>query len=367
MKIITNIMRLMSLCLLSVALSVNAQKEVVDVSATAPVVPLDVLTKGNQAVGHYLMVGVDHIDTVVSGPSVVNKIGRYFSLPELKNLGYVHRGSFVELSDAMANAEYSMSVIPTPQGYYDIKMDLTYYTADNREGLKGSGWLNVWRQNGKLVVGKFEPYVWINQSVAVRFTKCINNAMWISKDGNSQELPIRWEDPSSALVIVPGQAFQDGFLAVADCLGNVTAWNLETGETIIGDRIAAVLGMTRSGDFHPIFNTIDASGVSAYRVGGKMIYGHVALTEVVLDTPVKDTFDLGVTPWGSTDKIYPTEVFITPIALDGGDGGVIGKEYLVPSIGGVKWFFSLPEGKYHIRMMFPQIIDWSKGGGVGKG
>ena len=367
---IKNAINLIAILCATMALSistVNAQKEVQDVSAMAPVVPISVLTKGNQAVGHYLMVGVDHVDTVVSGPSVVEKISRYFGLAELSNLGYIHRGSFTELSDAMAGAPYSMSVIPTPQGYYDVRMDLTYYTADNREALKGSGWLNIWRQGGKLVVGSFQPYVWINQSVAVRFTNCINYAKWISKNGGSQDLVVRWEGPGTALVIVPGQAFQDGFLAVADCLGDVTAWNLETGETILGERIVALLGQTQSGDFHPVFNTIDTSGVNAYRYQG-VIYGHVPLTEAVLDTSVKDTFDLGVMPWNSTDKIYPTEVYVTPVALDDGgkSGYKIDQEYPVPFAGGGKWFFNLPKGKYHIRMMFPQITDWSKGGGVGK-
>ena len=361
--------------------SVSAQVMVVNPSkdsyqpAMAPVVLLDVLTKGAQAVGHYLMYNVDHVNTYVDGASVPAgpwQNSRYFSFGDLVSLGYTHRGSFDELSAAMAGVPFNMSVIPTPQGWYDVRMTLSYYDANNKVTLNGSGWLDISKlPDGFLQVGEFNPYVTINSFVAVKMTNtCFSGvAKWIPKNGAQPvDLVTYWED-NFPLIIVPGEAFENGYLAVADCFGNVKAWDLETGEVIMGDRVHTIMGQSHSGDFYVVRDTIDTKGAFAYRDGGQ-IYGHVPLTEVITTTkPINDGFDLGIPVWGSTDKVYPTEVWFTPIYVaDPRSGLGINKEYPVQQNNkDGKWMFGLPQGSiFHVRTKYPNITN-DRYGGPGRG
>ncbi len=327
--------------------------------ATIPVVPVEVLTKGNQGVGHYLMMNVDYVTTELGGPSVVSLPGqssRRFNMDELVALGYRHRGSFTELSKALSGAPYSISVVRTPDGFYDVRLDLTYHTADGRKAMTGSGWLYIDRApDGRLIVGRFDPSVSINTSVAVHFTNTIGAAKWVPRDGGKPEdLPVSNDND----VIVPGKDFENGYLVVADQNGDVSAWDLESGNKIVGDRVTTLLGKVSSGDFYPLFDTIEAGNLEVYKIDGQ-VYAHIPTIETVLSSAFVGSVDLSITPWGTKTKIHPTAVYVTPVSVDGPPSAFqIDKESDVLSANSL-WSFALPGGIYHVRRVYPGIKDFS--------
>ncbi len=110
---------------------------------SSPVVPVEVVAKGRKAVVDYLTMQVDYVSLRYTGSSVVGQNDQYLYQDQLNNLGYVHRGSFTELSDVVAKQQFSGNVIKNADGQYDVNVQITYWTADGRTLFNGSGWLNI--------------------------------------------------------------------------------------------------------------------------------------------------------------------------------------------------------------------------------
>ncbi len=370
---ILNVSRLFVVaCLLFLGAGIVAAQEK-DGITTAPIVPIETVVRGRQAIADFLTINTDHATLGLSGTSVVAPDNRYFDMQALVNLGYVHRGSFKEFSDALANVPFNPDVIPTPEGWYDVRVEVTSYTQDGRTGLHGWGYLNInTLPDGSLVASKFEPYVSINNSIAIRFPKCISSAMWIPRDGFPPEwLPV-YSDSEGCLTVVQDYMLENGILAIADYNGEVTGWDLNGGKTIEGKHVFALLGKIRSGAILPLKSpekpVIDvADQVSFYKYNG-LVYGRMPLVEQVFDSAVKDYFTLEVPVWNSTEKAHPTQAFVTPITIYGPANGLeLYKEYEVGITDQGRIGLGLPAGTYHIRTVFKGIHDWSELGGMGKG
>ncbi|GEM_PF-1784175 len=357
-------------CLIFLGADIIVAQEKSDI-ATAPIVPIETIVRGRQAIADFLTIKTDHATLGLSGSSVVAPDNRYFDLQSLVNLGYVHRGSFKEFSDALANVPFNPDVILTPNGWYDVRVEVTSYTLDGRTALHGWGYLNVnTLPDGSLVAGKFEPYVSINNTIAVRFPNCINMAMWIPEDGFIPEQLSVYGDSEGCLTIVQDRMLENGILAVADYNGEVTGWNLKGGNKVEGKHVFALLGKMRSGAILPLKSpakpVIDVGDqLSFYKYNG-LVYGQMPLVEQEFNAAVKDYFSLEVPIWNSTEKARPTQAFVIPIIIYGNANGLeLYKEYEVGITDQGQIGLSLPAGTYHIRTVFKGLHDWSELGGKG--
>lgn len=356
------------IALASVCVAQTSTKEsvamVMDYS-TIPIVPADIVISGRQAIANHLMFRVDHVYLKYSGRSIISGglNDRYFGRDELRELGYVHDGSFTELSDALASVPLSAEVVPTPEGYYEVMVNVTYYTADNRESFTGSGWLNIYRDHdGNLTAGEFQPYVSVNNTVGIQTTADIRAAKWVGRYGNELDLPTLWFSDGTHMITIPSHLLEDGNLLMADWEGNISGWNLSTGTVLDGKRILALLGQTRSGDIQILRNpsVIDAGSHGFYR-SGDMVYGRFPLLDVTTDVGFNKIVNFTVPVWGSNNEIAPSAIFVTPVRFERiqPEELIIGREYRLPTYPDGGFILAVPAGEYNIRVEFNGVLDWA--------
>ena len=339
-------------------------------------VPVAVAIKGRQAVTDYLLKQVESVTVQFSGNSLVgnNWNDRVMGMDYLSSMGgYVHRGQFTELSDAIASTSFSGSVVQTPEGYYDVRVTLTLSTSNGATAFNGSGSLNIWKDgNGHLNVGNFNPLIDINQSVSIVVSNYASAAKWTGKYGRSTDLQTSWDGQNTTITIPVGY-LDDGFLLYADgSSGAITGWNMNNGSSLTGQQIFAVLGQTQSGAVTSLRNPakIDAGYNSFYNFGNPEFVGRFPLLDVVLTQWTNIPVNLNVPVWGvSQTTVSPSHVYVTPIYLnDGGYSGLkVGQEYDVTpqATGDAKQLPTLPPGGYHIRTVFDNLIDWTEYNGQG--
>jgi hypothetical protein len=340
---------------------------------TAPAVPITVFVKGRQAIVNYLLTQVNAVSVEYDGRSVVAPENRYLFVDQLEALGYKHRGSFTELSEALAGMEFKQKVVPTPQGSYEVQVRLSLWAppANDRgsssKAFEGSGFLNISRVDGKLTAGEFQPWVTLNGTLAVKFPARLRAAKWLNKNdvGSAEDLETMWDSVGST-VFMPTRLIKSGYLAFADENGNAAALNIEDGaaKLIEGEQVVALLGGLRSSDIRSLRNptVFDAGGTQFYRSGSK-IYGRFPLLDVALDQGFKSAFYFQVPVWGNNVNIPPTDVFVTPIFLNEKGGGQpsgwkVGVEQQLQfqqNAGG--WLLNVPPGLYHIRTEFYGVSD----------
>lgn len=330
---------------------------------TIPLVPVEVMIKGRQAIANYLGFRIDHVYLKFSGRSIASTgwYDRYFDRNQLRDMGYVHDGSFGELSDALASVPMSLEVVPTPEGYYEVMVNVTYYTDDNRESFIGVGWLDIYRdKDGNLTAGQIQPWVSVNGTVGIEFTNDISTAKWVGYYGNEKDLSVWWSYDGTKIVAVPLNLLEEGNLLVANWDGKISGWNLSTGNVLESNQVFALLGQTRSSDIETLRNpsTIDAGGRSFYRSGDK-VFGRFPLRNVTFDNGFKGVLDFIVPVWGSRSGISPAKIFITPVRLDNvPTEWVIGREYSLQSLSSGIFILAVPAGEYNIRTEFDGVLDW---------
>lgn len=332
--------------------------------STLPVVPIEVVIKGKQSITSYLLLQVDHVTLRYGGASYVQdpRYGTYQELDRdyLRKNGYVTSGSFSQLSDALSGIGFSAEVVPTPEKYYDVWVGIQYLTADNRQALSGGGSLDIRRDNdtGELMVSEFQPWVYINPQVIIQFTNPVNSVKWVGGYGQEQYLETFYGEDGTMSAIIPVGLIEDGYLLTSDWSGDVGGWDLATGDLLSGERIFTVLGQSRSGDTYVVKNRLpDNAGQQFYQYQGS-IYGEFPLTELVTDHLIHNQpLSIEVPVWGSSKKISPSKIFITPI------GGV--KEEELPWDENRFIFTAFPGVLYHIRMEFPGVRSWGSMGGKG--
>ena len=339
----------------------------IDSIDTEPYVPIEVVAKGRAAVTDYLSMQLDHVLIGYTGASVVNGNTTYFSTNDLAAMGYTHRGSFTELSAALSRVFFSQPVIPTPQGWYDVGVIETHQTADGRNTMQGSGWLNIQTMpDGSLSGGQFQPYVGINEHILILRSGFSTAAELIGQEyAATQQLPIYYDQYGNSSVEMPTGKLEDGYLAMADGIGGVTVWDLQHNTTFKGKQAIAILGKTQSSDVQGLLNPTDitVSNVTFY-ANGDQIFGRFPLIDLVTTNSFKQWIQFPVKVWGIPSVLNPSSVVVMPIYLnDSGKSGMqVGQEYpLQKSIGpdgSVNWGFYIPPGDYHIRVKFDNVLDW---------
>lgn len=332
--------------------------------SSTPVVPLDVLVKGRQAIVAELVKQVETVHVSYSGQSVVSRFGTewYLDTFALQQRGYVHRGMFTELSQALSSVYFSGQVIQTPQGNYDVSVQISYMTGDNKLALSGWGWLNIQRQSdGTLRADPVKPSVYMNEVAAkvpgqVSAARAVG-AIW----GQGQDLDFDF-DGVDTIIRIPQNVLENGFLALADQNGNVSAWDLKTGGHLQGKQLFVMLGQTVSGDIRSLVNpaSLDWSDLQFFLENG-YVFGRAPLTDLVTTIPMKEAIFFGVPVWGTKYTIAPSNIFITPIYVDQkGGSGTEGIETPLPwSDAAGAWILNIPAGGYHIRVEFDSVLDWN--------
>jgi len=336
---------------------------------TVPIVPINIVCKGRQAVVDYLVPQVNHVQIDYSGGSMIPGQSRYFGPDELSQLGYTNKGSFSQLSESIGSAPLSLSIIPRPEGYYDVRASLSFDTIDGRQALQGNGYLNVqtdWK-TGTLTGGEFQPWVWVNPNLMIRMPSDLYySASWVGKNyANPVQLQV-YIDNDGTGIILPEQAIGDGYLLAWDGY-NLKGYDLSNGNVLQGQQIRAVLGKIGSSDIQVIKNssTVSLTNSTFYSSEGK-IYGRVPLTELVLDQSTSESLSPSVTVWGTTIVLQPDSVYVKPIGYKSGAqteaGMSVGVEYSVPqpTSGSTGWKYVLPAGIYHIRVVFDSVYDWDQ-------
>ena len=368
MKKIANIIT--SIIVIASAFTAMAQEPAV------PHVPIEVAAKGRSAVVDYLQSKLDHVTLQYTGASVVGNVSYYYDTNALAGMGYTHTGSFTELSDALSSVQFSQEVIPTPQGWYDVRVLLAYQEVDGCTTMQGNGWLNInVNSDGSLSAGQFQPNVSLNQNLLIDQSGFIIAAQLVgSQYAAVSQLPIYYSYDQNggivnSIIQIPSGSLESGYLAMAAGDGTVTVWDLQHGTTFTGKRAIAILGPTSSSDVYSMKNpgTITVSPYTQFYADNGEVFGRFPLLDMVTTQPIKQWAQFPVKVWGTATVMNPTSVIIKPLYLnDGGKSGLkVGVEYsLQNSInvndGSINWPINIPAGGYHIEVKFNGVLDWSQ-------
>lgn len=122
----------------------HAQKDAQVDKPKAPSVPIEVITRGYQAVTSYLLKQTKYIRYKCVGGSVFNspeQADRWIYLPQ--HLPEYVPGSFESLSDALASQQFNVQLIANSLGMYDVHLEISYVTSDNEVAFTGYGHMSV--------------------------------------------------------------------------------------------------------------------------------------------------------------------------------------------------------------------------------
>lgn len=330
-----------------------------------PSVPLGVFLQGRQSVAKHLIGQVARVDIEFSGRSVLGEYWekhRILTAEDLEWLGYRHRGSFSELSDAIFSQQFNGSVVRTPEGSYDLNVTVQYLTADGRPLFRGFGSANVLEQpDGNLIVSPFQPFMFMNDRVSVVINADVTAARWIGEGWKpAEEYPVA-SNGRSSVVVVSTRALEDGYLAIAYQGGNAVAWSLRTGNGLQGHQVVALLGQSFAADIRLVRNpqSIDIGSVRFIKHEGR-IYGRFPLIDLVVDQPFHDIVDLKVPIWGTDEFAVPSRGFVTPIyTKDGGRSGLVpGNRYPLPWEDSIHaGYLIVPGGEHHLELDFEGLSN----------
>ena len=360
-KIIT-LLTLIGLLFGGSALTASAQTK-----GQNPIVPVLEAIKGRKSVTENLLGQIDHVVIHYAGGSIIGNgwNDQWLDSFTLQQLGYVHKGSFTELSSAIYSRAFSGDVVKTPDGYYDVRAELTFYTSDNRVALRGNGYLPIYEQpDGNLIAGNFEPYVDINNLIDMLFPGYISGAKWTGTSGRYLDLATAW-DGKNTYVTIPVGNLEVGFLLIADGSGSMNGWDLSSGSQITGKRIYALIGMMRSSAIKTLNTpgTIDSFGNQFYFWGNRVI-GRYPLLDVVTFMPMNTKAIWFTVPvWGMDGGMTPSHIFVKPLYFSGASNGrEIGKEYELPYSEKAGGFVpDIPANcGFQMRIEFNDVSDWDE-------
>jgi hypothetical protein len=216
----------------------------------------------------------------------------------------------------------------------------------------------------------------MNSNIAVQLDGCVNSVMWIPNDGGMSEyLPLAGMYDGSTIAVVQSRMLQRGIVAVAECNGQTYGWNLKTGQYVDGKRLVAYIGDTRSGEFIPVYKnggaddmTINVDNQVQFQRYAGDLFGRMPVVELVVSggQPFKGFADLSVSVWPTKERVRPTQVFVTPVALVNGEtpSHHLGVEVEVPMFNGQP-SLALPAGKFQLRTIFKGLRDWEELNGKG--
>ncbi len=334
-----------------------------------PIVPVEVAIKGREAITAYLKGTIDHINVQFTGNSVVAPSWRNNPVMDRVNLrvrGYIHDGSFSELVDVLSGVGFAGEVVPTPNGYYDVRASIQMFDTNNAIALLGNGYLELYRDSsGALNVGNFEPQVSINSSIVIQEEGQVDAAKWVGQNGNSEELNTSYNGRSTFITVSSGK-LENGFLIFSDGSGHIKGWDLKAGSRLSGRSIFAILGTTRSGDVEILNLTHDTIGASYqnFNLYGDQIVGRFPLRDVVVPQTKANQniwISFSVPVWGSRllGSIKPSRILVSPINMNGPSAMQIGEWYELPKLDDA-FRFNVPFGEYNLRTEFEGLMDYEE-------
>ncbi len=344
--------------------------------ATAPIVPVEVMIGGRQEVTEYLLKQVSYVTATYTGDSVIgDSNNRFISKQELASNGYLHTGSFTEMSDAIAQTRFTAQIMRTPRGNYDVRAEIKLHSFDDRIVMIGWGNLQIIEGKGGLLNAEdFQPWISIPENVLVKNDKYINGAKYLSKDGSSQEIEYQNRyvvggTTASSYIKVPTGILGEGFLMVADDSGRAKGWDLKFQTLLFGEAVIAKLGKIMSSDVisltnpQSIFTSQMVMNIN-FSKDGDLIYGRFPIIDIIVPGGIKEYFLSGVHVWGSDEIVYPTAVYVNAIFGDTNKAGSLplGKDVELVRAPNGGYTLDLPPGGYHIKVRFSRVLDWSKGG-----
>ncbi len=338
-------------------------------NASAPMVPFDTILAGRQATVRFLLSQVDHAQWNFSGRSLNIPWTYVMDRKAMRGAGYNTPGSFDQISKATASQPFSAEVIPTPENYYDVSVELTYYNTNNVAVLHGYGQLDIEEgPAGTLVVkGDFSPYVYIPWNLQTTIPgACGDSVRFIGRNwGGQQDLNTEC-DGTDAIVTLELGMLEDGNLLVSN--GNDTwGYSLNGGGFLQGQRVWALIGQSSSSEVRVASGFNDLVGNTVfYSNNGWMLYGRMPVGEINLLQGFTGDVTIEVPVYGAHRTIRPTSVTMTKLQKEGSP--LSSKRIEVPfdATKGT-WKFSAPAGIYQIECTFPSVNDFDQYGGGEKG
>ncbi len=328
-----------------------------------PTVPFEVITSGGmQAVGMHLLAQADHVIMSLKGRSVAGNLQqRYYNLEDLRSLGYVHEGSFTELTEAITRSPFQGVAVKTPGGWYDIQVEITCFNRANRVCILGNSWVNAGDgPEDTLRTWETQPNIWIPHYVGVIFNEYITAAKWLGSQGEDVNLNTWQSDDGRTKVTLEDKMFDDGIVVIATrslITGdeNVKAYTMSNGSVVSGKQFTAWLGKSFSSNFLPVRNLADIGKerqIMFYR-NNNQTFGRFPVIELKNDTTFAGYVSFTVSIWGSERKYTPAKVVVK--ALSTSAPYVNGKEYPIDQ----SKITTLPAGLYQFRARFEGVKDWS--------
>ena len=337
-----------------------------------PIVPVEVVQKGRQAVVSYLSGQVDYVKITYDGKSLSKKQERYIYRDELRRLGYVNNGSFKQLELAVSNVLFDSEVIETPNGY-DLSATIDFKSGDGHTVMSSYGTADVQVVKGGDLSANLYLNSWIPNDLLLKFADNVTGAKWVSESWRrgSMELDLFYDDESS-YIDLPTWALDEGTVLVGTddkdgFSSHLSGYPLNFGGsyTIKGEELRVWLGMG-STEIQVFTDELDISPIMGAYKDGDQYYGRPPLTELVLTKPTRGTLFASIGVWGSDKKFLPSRVVVevvnevsAPTPVGQKPAPPLKSEFeLKPSIIG-GWVLDLPAGIYHLRVTYPDVADWN--------
>lgn len=277
----------------------------------APVVPIEIFSKGRAETTRYLTLQTDRMELKVIGQSVVTTSDRdtiWISRWDLEELGYRFDGSFENLSRIIATRRFSARIIPLDDGSYDIRVKVKLFDNTGAVLLMGSGYISINHGPDGLVASECEPYMSIPEKIDLSVPGETNSGKWISGNWKDQSQDfwggVHRENGFSVFQGVPMSIVGRGYFAFQPWNGPLKLIDLANGGYATSDQILVIMGMSRSPDIMVVgekwpsfqFNQI-----------GDRVYGRYPLLEVPA-TNYDGMVDFSVPVWGTETSVSPVSV-----------------------------------------------------------
>lgn len=341
-----------------------------DYHLTAPIVPLNVITKGRSFVADYLSRQVVSATIEVSGDSVARTYSRSVDFSGDIKSGRVIVGSLASMNQRITDSGALEFSAVRMGGVYAITLSIKYMTVDGRVAFLGrqQHYTDNERSLNKTVV-----HYSINPTLAVSDIRGDTvTAKYVSTSGFGDQggeltigmignttvayLPKDFLDTTGSLVFLRG-GFQD----------KLTAVNISTGEQSEG--VKAFLSISRfySGDIANLgtINTLSSDDLRFHLFGREyqnVIYGRIPPFDFV-SSGIKESVDLSIPVYNihghEIRRINPKKVLIR--RMDSQDF-----EEISPNEKG-SYNVSLPEGSEYRLILEYGILDWEQSPYAGKG
>jgi len=325
----------------------------------APVVPMEVFSKGRAETTRHLILQTDRMELKITGQSVVTTSDRdtiWISRWELEQMGYRFDGSFEDLSRVIATRKFNVRIIPLDDGSYDVRVDIKILDKTGAGLLVGYGYVSIYRGPDGLVVSECEPYMNIPGKINLSVPVEASSGKWVSGDWSGKPVDF-WAyvdrgNGSSIFQDVPTSIIGNGYFAFQPWNGPLKLIDLANGGYVTSDQILVIMGKSRSPDVMVVSEKWPSFQFN--KIGDKY-YGRYPLLEVPA-VDFQGMVDFSVPVWGMEISVVPVSVKVI--------GLTDRMEIIVqPDEKTGLWPIKLtPNQGYHIIVNFgDRVQDWPEG------